>query len=120
LETEKDDPDNVLGVLVWKCQEETDYTYGNRRVKIWLLKETGQVINHKAILYIMRKYDLLSRGRRARQYHPYGEYFQKSPNRLARNFYVSGPKQKWATDISFIKTQQGMFYLSMIKDLCGG
>lgn len=114
------DPDEYLGMMIQKCQEETDYTYGYRRVKIWLLQKTGLVINHKAILRIMRKYDLLARIRRVRKYHRYGEYLQKSPNRLERNFSAARPNQKWVTDISFIKTQQGILYLSVIKDLCDG
>ena len=56
----KDEPDNdkVIADLIAECHVKAHRTYGYRRVKIWLLRETGLVINHKAVLRIMRKYNL--------------------------------------------------------------
>ena len=39
------------------------------------------------------------------------------PNLLNRNFTAERPNQKWATDISYIETEQGFLYLSIIRDL---
>lgn len=39
------------------------------------------------------------------------------PNLLNRDFHADRPNQKWVTDISYIKTQQGTLYLSVIRDL---
>ena len=39
------------------------------------------------------------------------------PNLLNRDFYAEKPNQKWGTDISYIKTNQGTLYLSIIRDL---
>lgn len=114
------DKDALLGELIRKCQQSTKFTYGYRRIKLWLLRETGLVINHKAVLRIMGKYNLLSQIRRVRQYHSYGEYLQQYPNMLQQNFSASSPNRKWVTDISFIKTGQGVLYLSIIKDLHDG
>ena len=36
---------------------------------------------------------------------------------LDRNFSANRPNQKWVTDISYIKTAQGILYLSIIRDL---
>jgi len=36
---------------------------------------------------------------------------------LARDFHAEHPNQKWVTDISYIKTGQGLLYLSVIRDL---
>ena len=36
---------------------------------------------------------------------------------LNRNFYADRPNQKWVTDISYIRTEQGFLYLSIIRDL---
>ena len=35
-----------------------------------------------------------------------------------RDFHAERPNQKWVTDISYIKTGQGVLYLSVIRDLC--
>jgi len=111
------DKDEVVGKLIKECQEKTKYTYGYRRVKIWLLREAGLVINHKAVLRLMRKYNLLAQIRRPRPYYQRQNQFKPYENRLNRNFTASKPNQKWVTDISYIFTKQGVLYFSMIKDL---
>ena len=64
----------------------------------------------------MQKYDLLSAVRR-KKYRNYGDRRHRYPNLLNRNFKADRPNQKWVTDISYIKTQQGTLYLSVIRDL---
>jgi transposase InsO family protein len=41
----------------------------------------------------------------------------KYENLLNRNFTADRPNAKWVTDISYIHTNQGVLYLSMIRDL---
>ena len=36
---------------------------------------------------------------------------------LNRDFHADDPNQKWVTDISYIHTDEGIIYLSMIRDL---
>jgi len=115
-----DEPDNdkLLAELIRECQVKTKNTYGYRRVKIWLLRETGLVVNHKAVLRVMNKYNLLSKIRRRRAWVNFGEHLHRYENVLNRDFKADKPNQKWATDISYIFTKQGVLYLSMIRDLC--
>lgn len=117
--TRKDQPDKnkIIANLIIQCHKHAKNTYGYRRVKIWLLQETGLVLNHKAILRIMRKYSLLSEIRRARLLYQRQSQFSVYENRLKRDFKADKPNQKWVTDISYIHTKQGVLYLSMIKDL---
>jgi transposase InsO family protein len=111
------DIDKPIGELIRKCQEKTSRTYGYRRVKQWLLRKTGLIINHKAVLRIMNKYSLLAEIRRPRPLYIRQNQFKKYDNMLKRNFIASKPNQKWVTDISYIRTKEGTLYLSMIKDL---
>lgn len=53
---DKADKDETIAKEISRCQELAKKTYGYRRVKIWLLRETGLVINDKAVLRIMNKY----------------------------------------------------------------
>ena len=87
------------------------------RVKMWLLRKTGLVINHKAVLRIMRKYNLLAIRKRKRFRHYDCNTYTHYNNELMRNFKATRPNEKWVTDISYIQTKQGFLYLSMIKDL---
>ena len=114
---DKEDHDKLIGELIKQCQEKTRRTYGYRRVKIWLLREFGLVINHKAVLRIMNKYDLLSKSRRRRKWVQNIESLHRYENKFERNFYADRPNAKWCTDISYIPTKEGFLYLSVIKDL---
>ena len=107
--------DLPLAEKIRECQEKCGKTYGYRRVHIWLEKN-GIHHNPKTILRIMNKYNLLSVVRRRRYYH-YGEAIHKYPNVMNRDFKATRPNQKWVTDISYIRTEQGFLYLSVIRDL---
>lgn len=109
-------PDATLVGLISRCQQETDHTYGYRRVVIWLERH-GVRANHKAVLRLMNKYGLLSQIRRRKKYQQMGEQLHRYPNLLNRDFTATRPNEKWVTDISYIKTPQGVLYLSIIRDL---
>ena len=64
----------------------------------------------------MQKYNLLSVIRR-RRYYKYSEHIHKYKNLWKQDFSADRPNQKWATDISYIHTKQGVLYLSIIRDL---
>ena len=64
----------------------------------------------------MQKYNLLSVVRR-RKFKYCSQHLHRYPNALNREFTADRPNQKWVTDISYIKTEQGFLYLSVIRDL---
>ena len=107
--------DLPIAEKIKECQEKYGKTYGYRRVHIWLER---QRIHHnpKTFLRVMQKYNLLSEVRR-KKYHNYSNVLHRYDNLLNRDFNANRPNQKWVTDISYIKTQQGILYLSVIRDL---
>jgi len=107
--------DLPLAEKIRECQEKNGKTYGYRRVHIWLERQ-GIHHNPKTILRVMQKYNLLAEVRR-KKYRNYGNVLHKYDNLLNRDFNADRPNQKWVTDISYIKTQQGTLYLSVIRDL---
>ena len=107
--------DLPLAEKIKECQDKCGKTYGYRRVHIWLERQ-GICHNPKTILRVMQKYNFLSAVRR-KKYRNYGEYLHRYPNLLNRDFKADRPNQKWVTDISYIKTNQGTLYLSIIRDL---
>ena len=107
--------DLPLAEKIRECQEQCGKTYGYRRVQLWL-ERNGIHHNPKTILRVMKKYNLLSVVRR-RKYHYYSQALHKYPNILNRDFKAERPNQKWVTDISYIHTEQGVLYLSVIRDL---
>ena len=107
--------DLPLAEKIRECQEECGKTYGYRRVHLWLERH-GIHHNPKTVLRVMQKYNLLSVVRR-KKYHYYSQALHKYPNLLNRDFNAERPNQKWVTDISYIHTEQGILYLSVIRDL---
>ena len=114
---EKEDKDRWLYDMILECQNSCAKTYGYRRVQIWIEREKGLKINHKAVLRVMNKYGLLSDIRRKKKYKYIGSHLHRYDNLLNRDFKADKPNLKWVTDISYIQTRQGVLYLSMIRDL---
>lgn len=111
------DRDGPLAKQIMQCQEKSHKTYGYRRVKLWLLREAGLVIDHKAVLRITRKYGLQATPRKKRFRHYDLDTYHHYENLLQRDFQATRPNEKWVTDISYIPTGKGFLYLSVIKDL---
>ncbi len=107
--------DLPLAEKIKECQDKCGKTYGYRRVHIWL-ERNGIHKNPKTVLRVMQKYNLLSVIRR-RRFYKYTEHLHKYKNLWKQNFNADRPNQKWATDISYIHTKQGVLYLSIIRDL---
>lgn len=109
--------DASLAEIIRKQQEKCDKTYGYRRMWKWLKKVRKIHRNPKTILRIMKKYDLLSEIRRQRKWRQMSTQLHKYDNLLNREFHADQPNHKWVTDISYIRTRQGVLYLSIIRDL---
>jgi transposase InsO family protein len=114
---DKPHKDAALAKMVAQCQSRCRKTYGYRRVHIWLMREKSLYCNPKTVLRVMNKYGLLSEIRRRRKYKFMGQDLHNYDNLLNRNFTADRPNTKWVTDISYIHTNQGVLYLSMIRDL---
>jgi putative transposase len=117
------DPDQERMKLVLEAYEKSRKSYGYRRVQIWIEREYGVKINHKAVLRLMRKLNIRSVARKRNPYRlsssRYGAV-HTYPNLLRQNFKAKGPNEKWGTDVTYIPTQQGFVYLAVIKDFFDG
>lgn len=108
--------DAALAEYIAQQRERSFGTYGYRRMWLWL-KRQNIFCNPKTVLWIMKKYNLLSEIRRRRKFQQMGQQVHKYKNLLNREFRADEPNRKWVTDISYIHTKQGVLYLSMIRDL---
>ena len=119
---DKPDPDQERMEQVRSAYEASHRTYGYRRVTLHLQQKQGLCINHKAVLRLMRKLNIRSVARQPKLHQKLEELgtYHMYPNLLNRDFTTSRPNQKWVTDVTYILTQQGWGYLSIIKDLYDG
>ncbi|WP_423246740.1 IS3 family transposase [Serratia marcescens] len=74
--------------------------------------------NIKTIASSLRRQGL--RAKASRKFRPvsYREHgLPVSENLLKQDFYASGPNQKWAGDITYLRTDEGWLYLAVVIDL---
>jgi len=119
---EEADPDQEWMEQVQAAYETSHRTYGYRRITLHLQQKEGLSINHKAVLRLMHKLHIRSVARKPKMCKKLEEFgtYHTYPNLLNRDFVANRPNQKWVTDITYIDTQQGWCYLSIIKDLFDG
>ena len=85
---------------------------------MWLwLEKHGIHHTPKTVLRVMKKYNILAELRRPRKWVQMGQQMHKYETLLNRDFHADAPNPKWVTDISYIHTDEGVIYLSMIRDL---
>jgi transposase InsO family protein len=119
---EQPDPDVERMEKVQAVYEHSHRTYGYRRITMELQDKHGLRINHKAVLRLMHRLHIRSVARQPNLYRKVenlGTQHRYS-NLLKRDFVASARNQKWVTDITYIRTQQGWAFLSIIKDLFEG
>lgn len=99
--------------------------YGYRTVTMkliqdWIQWSNGFHMNHKKILRLMKKYDLLAKIRRKNPYKQIQKATQEhntAPNLVNREFTSGLPYQKLWTDITYLRLNNHWTYLSLLKDM---
>ena len=116
----KEDRDEILRQNITAVQQDCNFVYGYRRVKLAIQRNTGRIFNHKAVLRVMRKYRLLSHIRRRFAYSRSKYSLRKYENIYKQDFSATAANQKWTTDISYVLTPEGTLFVSVIKDVYDG
>ena len=111
------DPDYEDYLVIKKVFNENKKVYGYRRITGELRDEYGWLVNHKKILRIMKKYDVMAKyikDIKPNYSRKYAEE-QSQSDQLKRNFQQKG----WVTDITYLTLQRNgkRAYLSTILEL---
>ncbi len=93
--------------------------YGYRRITIELKKQGG-IVNHKLVQKLMRELDLKGVVKKKKYKSYQGEIGVSAPNIIMRNFTASKPNEKWTTDVSEFRIEEGKLYFSPILDMYNG
>ena len=117
LEQPKSDTDGELKDMMSELFEASRRTYGSRRMSR-ALKELGYDVGRYRARSLMRKLGLAVLPTKrfkvttnSRHNYPVAE------NLLDRQFAVQTPDEVWATDITYLWTQEGWLYLAVVIDL---
>lgn len=119
-DTKNKDYDDYL--LIKQIFDAGKSKYGWRTIRMRLERE-HKIMNHKKIIRIMKKYNLVTRIRRK---NPYKAIMKKTakhrtfPNQLHRAFAQTIPRRFFCTDITYLSFNNRTAYLSVIKDIASG
>jgi putative transposase len=107
-----------LAGKIRQVHDQSRGTYGSPRVAVEL-KEQGIDVCENTVAKYMREDGLFVKQRRrfvprtTESDHPHAI----APNVLDRDFAAAAPNTKWACDLTYVFTEQGWLYLSVVIDL---
>ena len=101
-----------------KIHNNSRKTYGSPRVHAELKKQ-GKFYSRKRIAKLMQKENIQAKMRKKwkKTTQPGKKKNMIAPNYLDQNFIVEAPNKVWASDITYINTQEGWLYVAVVMDL---
>lgn len=97
--------------------QESDRTYGSPRMRLEL-RDRGHVIGHGRVERLMRAAGLVAKHERKWKPSLYSEPAASvATNIVERRFNVGTLNSTWASDITYIWTQEGWLFLAVVMDL---
>ena len=115
--SKKQKRDNDLLIKIKAVHIKSKETYGSPRITKELNME-GTNVSQKTIARIMKENDIKSRAKRKYKVTTDSNHkYPISPNLLKRRFLTSDENQVWVSDITYIHTNNGWLYLTIILDL---
>lgn len=93
-------------------------TYGSPRVHAELKKQ-GKFCSRKRVAKLMQQEKIQAKMRKKWKMttQPDKKTVMVAPNHLNQNFMVEAPNKVWASDITYLATQEGWLYLAVVMDL---
>lgn len=108
----------ILSKEIHQLHAESKGRYGSPKITIEL-RDRGLIVSRPKVARIMRANGI--RSVISRKYRvcttDSNHGFTISPNLLDRNFTPDNPAESWVSDITYIRTEQGWLYLTIIMDL---
>ena len=102
--------------LIRESYEASGRPYGSPRI-LGDLREVGEHVGKNRIAKLMQRHNI----RAQRGYKKPGMRYAKpaiaAPHRRQQQFTVDRPDRAWGTDITYIRTYEGWFYLAIVMDL---
>lgn len=100
-----------------KIHEQSRRVYGSPRV-YGELRKGGEKVSRKRVARLMREERIQAKMRkRWKKTTKADEKATVSDNHLNQNFNIEEPNKVWASDITYIETQEGWLYVAVVMDL---
>lgn len=115
--SERQRKDLVLLTNIRTIHKENYQSYGRERMTDEL-RDLGFTVSEKRVSRLMKENNIkVIRTHAFKKTTDSDHTFNVAPNLLDGDFTTTGPNQKWAGDISYIKTAEGWLYLAVVIDL---
>lgn len=109
--------DESLKIKVRISHAESHGIYGSPRI-YQDLKAQGESVARKRVARLMQEEQIVARAVKVFKRTTIADpTLPVASNLLAQDFRATAPNQRWVSDITYIRTQQGWLYLAMIMDL---
>ena len=116
-ESSRERENRALLTRIRLVHEQSRRTYGSRRVRAELL-QTGIRCGVNRVARLMQRAGIRAVMRRRYRHSADGRHdYPVAPNVLGQDFRVEGTDRVWLTDITYIPTEEGWLYLSVVLDL---
>ncbi|MEK0337875.1 MAG: IS3 family transposase [Nitrosopumilus sp.] len=121
--SDEQDKDHEDYLIIKEIFNKGKSKYGFRTIQMKLISDKKITMNHKKIIRIMKKYNLITKIRRR---NPYKMIMKKTQehrtfeNKLSREFAQETPYKFFCTDITYLFFSHRPAYLSVIKDIASG
>jgi putative transposase len=102
--------------LIREAYANSGGAYGSPRIHLDL-KELGKRCGERRVARLMRQSGIKAVRRYRRPHYKSGRPVEAIPNRLEQQFTVDAPDRVWATDITYVRTNEGSLYLAVVLDL---
>ena len=114
----QDEQDAEDSKMIKQEFDNSHQAYGSRRIQI-ALERQGFHLSRRRINSLMKKAGLVARKRKQWRPQTTNQDLKNrvEPNLLGQDFKASAPNQKWVTDITYIDTKEGWYYLAAVLDL---
>lgn len=108
---------NRLRKKIVEIHAESDGVYGSPKVRDELFLLGFDAGKHR-VARLMRELGLKGYPKKRYRVTTHSDHgFRTAPNSLDRQFTADGPNQRWASDITYIRTGEGWLYLAVVMDL---
>ena len=116
-ECQRKQDDRDLVSHIRRIFQESRQTYGARRIKAQLNRESIICGKYK-VSKLMNANNIYSRLGRKFKATTYSEHhYPVAPNLLEQDFSTTRPNEKWVGDITYVGTDEGWLYLAAVEDL---
>lgn len=108
--------DRALVAKIKGFHERSRGTYGRPRIHADL-KEDGERVGPKRVARLMRQAGLVGVSRRRAVRTTVRDGQGPAPDLVEREFHADGPDRLWVADITYVPTNTGFLYLSVVLDV---